>query len=84
MWNRLVKMKKRNKKIAEKVVEDVMAGHHVLVTTERIAHMRELKELIQKIDCDITVGELYGQTKNRKSFREKTRRGEFQVGKARW
>lgn len=79
MWNRLVLKKRRNKKIAEKVVEDVRAGHFVLVTTERIAHIHTLKELIQEIDCDITVGELYGKTKNRESFRKAARRGEYQV-----
>lgn len=79
MWKRLAAKKSRNRKIAKKVIEDVRAGHFVLVTTELIAHIHTLKEYIQEIDCDVTVGELYGKTKNRKKFREEIKRGEYQV-----
>lgn len=79
MWKRLAAKKSRNKKIAKKVIEDVRAGHFVLVTTELISHLHALREAINDIDCDITVGELYGQTKNRKKFRDEIRRGEYQV-----
>jgi superfamily II DNA or RNA helicase len=79
MWNRLVKRKTRTKKIAEKVVEDVRAGHFVLVTTERYSHIDDLREAIQKIDFEITIGELSGRIPDREGFRGKAKRGDFQV-----
>lgn len=79
LWNRLVKLRRRTRKIATKVVEDVRAGHYVLVTTERLKHLADLSEMIREIDPDITVGELSGKTRNRKSFREATKRGDYQV-----
>ena len=79
MWNRLYKKKSRNRKIARKVVEDVEAGHFVLVTTERLEHIGMLREAITGIDSDITVGELSGRTKNREKFRSDAKVGEYQV-----
>ena len=79
MWKRLVKVKNRNKKIAARVVEDVEAGHFVLVTTDRLAHMKYIKDEIEALDEDITIGILNGQTKDRDSFRHKALRGKYQV-----
>jgi superfamily II DNA or RNA helicase len=79
LWNRLTASKARDKLIALKVVEDVQAGHFVLVTTERLKHLDALKLAIQKIDPDITVGLLSGQTKNRESFRSAAKQGEYRV-----
>jgi len=79
MVNRLVRLKNRTKKIAQKVVEDVRAGHFVLVTTERLQHIDDLSDAIQTIDPDITVGRLTGKTKNRERFREDAKQGKFQV-----
>lgn len=80
MWNRLVKRKRRTRKIAQKIVDDVLeVGHFVLVGTERLMHLEDLKDAIYDIDCDITVGVLSGRTKDRKSFREEIKCGEYQV-----
>lgn len=79
MWNRLVKRKRRDKKIAERVVQDVRDGHYVLVTTERLKHLYSLEFAIQAIDPDITIGILSGSTKDRDGFRNAARRGEYQV-----
>jgi len=79
MWNRLVKKRKRTRKIATKVVEDVRAGHFVLVTTERYTHIDDLREMIKEIDEDITIGELSGRVPDRDGFRLKAKRGDYQV-----
>lgn len=79
MWNRLVKRKRRDQQIARKVVQDVQDGHYVLVTTERLRHLDDLKYAIQTIDPDITVGLLSGKTKDRDSFRNAVKRGEYRV-----
>lgn len=79
MWNRLVKRKRRDKQIARKIVDDIRDGHYVLVTTERLQHLDDLKLAIQTIDPDITVGLLSSRTKDRESFRTAAKRGEYQV-----
>jgi len=79
MWNRLVRFRSRDKLIANKVMEDVRAGHFVLVTTERLRHLDDLKLAIQKVDPDVTVGLLSSRTKDRESFRTAAKRGDFQV-----
>lgn len=79
MWNRLVKYRSRDKQIARKVIEDVRAGHYCLVTTERLQHLDELKLAVQTIDPDVTVGLLSSRTKDRESFRNATKRGDYQV-----
>jgi superfamily II DNA or RNA helicase len=79
MWNRLSKDPVRNRRIARKVVEDVRAGHYCLVTTERLQHIDDLKAAIHAIDPDITIGELSGKTKKRKSFRDSAKCGDYQV-----
>jgi superfamily II DNA or RNA helicase len=79
LWNRLCRSNKRNNKIASKVVEDVDAGHFVLVTTERLQHIDVLKEKIQKLNPDITVAELSGRTWDREKFRKDCLAGKYQV-----
>ena len=79
MWNRLVKVKTRNQKIAQRVVEDVQAGHFVLVTTERLRHLDDLQVAIQAIDPDITIGLLSSKTRDREKFRNDCKRGRYQV-----
>jgi superfamily II DNA or RNA helicase len=79
MWNRMVKSASRTKQIAKKVIEDVRAGHYVLVTTERLAHLDELQQAINCIDPDISVGVLSGKTRDREGFRLAARKGEYQV-----
>ncbi len=79
MLNRLVKNQARNRKIARKVVEDVKAGHFVLVTTERLKHIEDLAAEIHAIDPDVTIGHLSGKTKDRENFRKAARIGEYQV-----
>jgi len=82
LWNRLIKQAKRNNKIVSKIVEDVEAGHFVLVTTERLAHIDTLRDKIKKLNPDITIGELSGRIppgRQRETFREKAKRGEYQV-----
>jgi superfamily II DNA or RNA helicase len=79
LYNRLAASKTRDKCIADQIVADVQAGHHVLATTERLKHLDALKLAIQKIDPDITVGLLSGQTRDREGFRAATKRGDYQV-----
>lgn len=79
MWNRLVKLKTRNQKIAQKIVEDVRAGHFVLATTERLRHLDDLQLAIQTIDPDITVGLLSSKTRDREQFRNDCKRGRYRV-----
>lgn len=79
MHNRLCKDAVRNRFIARRVVDDVLDGHHVLVTTERVKHLDDLTAAIHAIDPDITVGVLSGRTKDRDGFRVACKRGEYQV-----
>lgn len=69
-----------NEMVAEQVVKDVEAGRFVIVHTARTAHCHEMRDLIQDINPNITVGVSHGKIKVTK--REKQVRG-MNAGKLR-
>jgi len=79
MWGRLCKAKRRNTLIAKRIVADVRNGRFVLCTTERLAHIDDIRDAIVKLDPDISIAEISGRVKGRDELRKAIKRGEYQV-----
>jgi hypothetical protein len=75
--NRLSKDVKRNELICDWIEKDIRDGYFVLVTTERIQHVKDLVAMLKT--RGLTAGELYGATFDRDQFRKDCKIGMYQV-----
>ena len=74
--NRLCKNEKRNKLIIKYAIADVKAGHHVLIVSDRVNHIKYLAKALNS--KGITTGALHGQS-DRDRILAQARRGTIKV-----
>jgi superfamily II DNA or RNA helicase len=85
MWttliNRLARDLDRTQLIAENIVADVDKGRSVVVTTDRVAHVKLLHDFILDIDSNIVIEMVTSRTspKQRDDIKARAKSGEIQV-----
>lgn len=81
LLNVVGKHEERNKYIAKCVLKDVMLGHTVLVTSDRIKQCKDIKKYLEDLDETLNIEIIIGQTseKKRKEIREDAKTGKLNV-----
>jgi superfamily II DNA or RNA helicase len=77
LLNRLTKDSERNQLIVEHAVSDANRGRHILITTDRVAHAKELARMVNA--AGISAIHVTGNTTERDALWDRARSGDIKV-----